>query len=707
MLSIVVSIAPQAQQAGAQEAQTSTPTATPAQQAGVEVTPESTSTNVAPSEPQLIRVGSETVLTVQMEARQVSSSCWEYTWDGTAGPFGTWDLIQWGGAPTGGYALADWYADGATFLPWASEDPALGSPTKATYSWYAFAFDPLGSGAQLQIEPTRNGASAGFYWFIRSENLSPTPVYAQVEFPDFSVNGAFIRSNGAGRKLGWDYFRIFKCYDGVPLTATPTSTPRPTITPRPTNTFVPTATPTRTFTPTPTRTPMPTPTVTPTVADDTLWLATPAPVVQVDTEGDVCRIASLPIAGGTGQARVSEAPDSWPNSNPQLPALRECFSPSQAAWIPPGQCLNPTRILVGKNTPDGTMAFSIVFQCNSQGGGALMMTSTSAGTNPIIGPVVGFVALSMMAISASPHNIEVFWEPAGNAIAEGGRFIATNVEEAKDVLLGLAVKPTTLYLGQPAVYAQIFDGKDIAGIFRGYRTATNWEETVWSYPASAGVDANTVASLQYFTEGSRGAVLKTVIFKTTPNGGAGYPLWDANVQMFLDGYPANPLYPGLPPRTGEHSDKTPAESARKRFGYNWYMNQNYEYRQAGIRPPHKWCGIRSDGTCSCVDYTMQVIRWVVNGVGKVKIKIYEGVALVWNPENPSVLMGLTQSVQGAAPFSDGARPLGRQWLDYRTVDLNNPSDLDQCPDHFGLRFAGRATDQGIPASMLPEGGEIQ
>ena len=484
---------------------------------------------------------------------------------------------------------------------------------------------------------------------------------------------------------------------GVYYVAPAGSTPTPTATSSPT----PAATPTATAMPT--RTPSPTPIATPTVAEDTLWLATPAPVVQVDTEGDVCKVAHIPSAGGTGLASAQN-PESWPGGSPQVPALTQCYSPSHIASIPPGACLNPTRRLVVKQTMDGSMAWSVEYLCPTQTQGAVMMTSTAA-TNPIVGPAVALAVLTMAALS-SPTTVEVVFEPAGQAIAQGGSFIAANIQEGLDAVLALAVKPSTLYLGQPVVYAQIFDGQDIAGVFRGYRSSTNWEETVWAYPASAGVDGDTVAALQYFTEGSRGAVLKTVIYKTRPNAGAGYPLWDANVQMFLDGYPANPLYPGLPPRTGEHSDKTPAETARKRWGYNEYMNKNYEYRQAGMRPPHRWCGIRpSDGACSCVDYTIQVIRWEVNGVGKVKIKIYEGTALVWS-SNPTVLMGLTQRVAGAAPFTDGAKPMGNQWNEYRTVDLNSPDDLNHCPDHFGLRLAGRA-DQGIPASMLPEGGETQ
>ena len=359
---------------------TSTPTATPAQQAGVEVTPESTSTNGAQSEPQLERVGSETVLTVQMEARQVSSSCWEYTWDGTAGPFGTWDLIQWGGAPTGGYALADWYADGATFLPWTPEDPALGSPTKATYSWYAFALDPLGSGAQIQVEPTRNTTPVGWYWFIRSENLSNSPAYVQVESPDFSVNGAFIRSNGAGRRLGWDYFRIYKCYDGVPLTATPTNTPRPTNTPiPPTNTPRPTVTPSSTFTPTPTPTstrtatptwtptpcptnpPWPTPTATPTVdpgglgtviaGDATCRHSVSFPVAGVGSQ-DSCPMPRGPAS--PEEVESAETLQQWPTCfaiDPQVAAVmrQACGGSFSVQW----QVSNGQQIVAKKITCTG------------------------------------------------------------------------------------------------------------------------------------------------------------------------------------------------------------------------------------------------------------------------------------------------------------------------------------------------------------------
>lgn len=693
----IVSLAPQAQQAGAQ------------QEGGdprfEEIIPSPVNTPAPSDTPELVERGrAETApLAVTLTPQRVSESCWLFVWDPREA-WGTWDMIGWSPL-TDQKGLADWGRDGADVWITINEDPNWGTPTSLTFSGVLFNIDTRQAGARLEFEPVRNGSGLGFVWYADSQNLGD-PAYFQVEAPNsglYSANGLRVRTAG-GRQVGWDYLRFFKCYNGVPLTATPTNTPRPTNTPVPTQTPTRTPTPTPTVTPTRTRTPSPTPTVTPTIADDTLWLATPAPVVQNDNEGDVCKVAHLPIAGGTGLAREPQSPESWPNSSPQVPAPTQCYSPSHMSSIPPGACLNPTRRLVVKQSTDGTMAWSVEYQCPTQTQGAVMMTST--GANPIVGPAVALVVLTMAALS-SPTTIEVVVEPAGQALAQGGSFIAASLEEGLDAVLALAVKPSTQYLGNPLVYAQVFDGVDIAGIFRGYRQSVDWNQTVWQYPATAGIDGNTVASLQYFTEGSRGPVLKTVIFKSAPNSGAGYPLWDASVQMFLDGYPANPLYPGLPPRTGEHSDKTPAESARKRWGYNEYMNRNHEWRQAGIRPPHKWCGIRpSDGACTCVDYTIQVVRWVVNGVGKVKMKLYEGAALVWS-SNPTILMGLTQRVQGAQPFTDGARPNGNQWNEYRTVDLNNPSDLDQCPDHFGLRLAGRATDQGIPASMLPEGGETQ
>ena len=127
------------------------------------------------------------------------------------------------------------------------------------------------------------------------------------------------------------------------------------------STPTPTQMPTATAAATPTRTPSPTLTATPTVADDTLWLATPAPVVQNDTEGDVCKVAHIPSAGGTGLAREPQIPESWPNSSPQVPALTQCYSPSHIASIPPGACLNPTRRLVVKQTIDGSMAWSVEY----------------------------------------------------------------------------------------------------------------------------------------------------------------------------------------------------------------------------------------------------------------------------------------------------------------------------------------------------------
>lgn len=541
-----------------------------------------------------------------------------------------------------------------------------------------------------------------------------TVTYWSASILTFPQTSSVLAQGGSDDTAWISWYAIKRCYND-------TSTPvPPTATSRPTNTSIPpSATPTRTFTPTPTftatptRTPSPTwtpsatPSPTPAIEESTQLKKTPAPVVLHEGEDDICKVAAFPVVGGSGQARAVQSPDSLP-FGPQIPALGQCYSPSQVATIPTGSCFMPERKLVVKEAVDGSLAWEVQFQCPTQSAGGVMMTSTEGA--PVVGPLIGFAAFTMMTLLGAPNTVEVVWEPLAGAIAREGSFFADSVEEGLDAVLALAAKPATQYLGNPSVYIDFFTGtSEIEGMFRGYRFATNWEETVWTYPGSSPVDANTVAAVQYFVPGSRGPVLKTAVLKTVPNGGGGFPLWDATAQLFLQDYPTEPLLPGVPPRTGIHSDKTPSETARKSWAWAQYMNRNQEFRLAGIRPPHNWCGIRDeDDTCVCVSYVVHVFKWIVNGLGKVKFKSYEGAALMWNRVNPTVLMGLQRTVAGAADYTDDAKPLGAQFQNIRTInpDTASQADLDKCPDHFGLRLAGRA-DGGIPASMLPEGGETQ
>ena len=636
----------------------------------------------ATDKPELVERGHEeaSAVTVSMTPQRVSESCWIYVWDPRQAAVGSWDLIGWS-ALTDGRGLADWGRDGASVHLTIIEDPVLGSPTQLTFSGAMFNLDANLPGARIEFEPVRNGSNFNFEWYADSQNMGD-PAYFQVEaYPRqdlYTANGLVVRTGG-GRQVGWDYLRLFKCYDGVPV-VTPT--------------------------PTPTATPSPTPT--PPIEESIQLKKTPAPVVVHDGEDDICKIAAFPSVGGSGQARVLQSPDSFP-FGPQIPALGQCYSPSQVATIPPGSCFMPKRKLVVKEAVDGSLAWEVQFQCPTQSAGGVMMTSTEGA--PVVGPLIGFAAFTMMTLLGAPNTVEVVWEPLAGAIAREGSFFADSVEEGLDAVLALAAKPATQYLGSPSVYIDFFTGtSEIEGMFRGYRFATNWEENVWIYPGDAPIDGDTVASLQYFVPGSRGPMLKTAILKNVPNGGGGFPLWDATAQLFLQDYPTEPLLPGVPPRTGIHSDKTPSETARKSWAWAQYMNRNRESVLAGIRPPHNWCGIRDeDDTCVCVSYVVHVFKWIVNGAGKVKFKSYEGAALMWNRVNPTVLMGLQKTVAGAADYTDDAKPLGAQFQNIRTFhpDTASQSDLDKCPDHFGLRLAGRAADQGIPDRMLPHGGEIQ
>ena len=213
------------------------------------------------------------------EAQQVSDSCYQWVIDQRDA--GSWERATWASAPTGGEVYWDSAGDGAYYAFTITEDPSWGTPISATYSWYRFIVAPTGAGAYLIVETVKNGAGTGQGWSQPSQDFSESPTHHQGNSSDVTVNGGIIRTAG-GKKLGWDEFKLVKCYQQSQATPTPippTSTPWPTFTPTP---IPPTSTPWPTFTPTPippTSTPWPTFTPTrvpPTNTPTPIPTATPA-----------------------------------------------------------------------------------------------------------------------------------------------------------------------------------------------------------------------------------------------------------------------------------------------------------------------------------------------------------------------------------------------------------------------------------------------
>jgi hypothetical protein len=184
-----------------------------------------------------------------LEAQPTSmESCYLWIIDNdtlAGGTAGSWDQIQWASAPTGGFAYADWERDGGNFAFSLLEEPVWGSPTSITYSWYRFSLDAPAPGSTFGVEVLLGGQPTGLGWWQRSEEFAPNavPTYHQVEGGNPRYNGAILRTNGV-KRLGWDWFRVYKCYDGIPVaTPTPTATATPTRTPSPTPTATPSPTP--------------------------------------------------------------------------------------------------------------------------------------------------------------------------------------------------------------------------------------------------------------------------------------------------------------------------------------------------------------------------------------------------------------------------------------------------------------------------------
>lgn len=662
-----------------------------------------------PVEMQEVAVGrSPQGVTMTLEARQVSESCYEWKVDNTSA--GTWDRGSWELAPTGGEVYWDSAADGAWMGFSISENSAWGTPISATYYWYSFIVAPTGTGGLLVVETVKNGQGTGQGWGQPSEGLSQTPTYYGGASSDPYVTGGIVRSGGI-KKLGWDEFKLIKCYQPnqqptatptsvpptftptpVPPTSTPTHTPWPTATPTPTFT----ATPTRTPTPRPTNTPTPTPTATP-VAGDTNMIVPPAAlVVQTDSQTQDCINNYLAVLS-SGEIGVASAAVRAPQVYPPIRALTYCMEP-QLVSAPGtgGVCLHRQRVLVVKDVQAGQSGWAIEYRCTDTPQGPVVLGSTTT-MNPVAGAIAGTMtlALAMYYWGAQPTVVEIYWEPAsGNQVIETGKTLAQTWQEAEDWLLSMAYKPATVHYGSPSSYSQLFDGEDLAATIRFYRPVNEalWNEKVWFYNATnRSVDGETVALLQMMAPGTMGTTLNSFLITTRNDGTPGMSLWDTMAHLLGFNYEVPKPHEGVRMRGGTHSsDGDPLATAKK--DSLWYTTLNWAFAWTffEVRPPWDWCGYRQvDNACACVNYNLTIARVVVNALGVVSQKVTRGLSVLLN-DNGTAMGGFTPTNPGASQMTEGMRPTQSTFSSangWETLDPDDPSSWlhsAHCPRDFGL-----------------------
>ncbi len=585
------------------------------------------------------------------EAQQVSDSCYQWVIDNRDA--GSWERATWSSAPTGGEVYWDSNADSAYYGFTITEDPSWGTPTSATYYWYRFIVAPTGAGASLIVETVKNGAGTGQGWSQPSQDFSQSPTHHQGSSSDVTVNGGIIRTAG-GKKLGWDEFKLVKCYQppatptSTPTSIPPTSTPVPTFTP---TRIPPTSTPVPTFTPipptaTPTRVP-PTPTNTPSPTSSPTPITDPVTSPQqgaiVANNAETCSgVVYMPaVTGGNLAAMASDA------------TYVEVI-PAGAKAINAGACMIPP-------TPHCTfkwdkiwdvifteLTFGDLWVCGDeakiQSPVMVMATTTTSGT-PADLLVIGGVVVAAGLQQWASYTISSF---EGPTLPDGALLFET-VEDAKNWVTGQFVHPVTVG-SNPIKIEQYRESLENGG---GYNATVRWysndtsgtQFSVVQDSTNTGVTAATVVDVQIVT--GDGIVPTTVgnyrVERGVVPGVQTYPSVDVALGwVFATQVNMPPAVPQAPevPHVANHPRVD--ERAKKIAGWRVAFAEWF----GGGGP--NWCGQRPDGAMLIVFYRL--------AVQKTTGGLYKGIGLILHTDGVSDSTVMTDVKPSDGDPNNGSRP---------------------------------------------------
>lgn len=461
-------------------------------------------------------------------------------------------------------------------------------------------------------------------------------------------------------------------------------------TPTPTPTRTPTWTPAPTITPRPTATPTASPTL---IVDE--WGQGGRTVVRVPRPAD--QIVDARQSIGCFDTLAPRMGQRWSAATIAAQSGETVFSPAAAIRVAP-YCMTrvtlpPASVCLGGQErrytakDDGPLGWVVEVRCRGASTNTPVLMSVQAqGLNS--GGNVVIALVTVVGWAATRPEVQTFvLESAEGATTWAGKVLSPSYEAARHWLFTLAFAPRTAALtwGEPSSYSQLIEVDEqgvegIVGAISHYRPVDWGTTTVWAYDANRrATDEATVAILQSVT----GGVLVSRMYSTTPIPGVqGRTLFDAVAADIGTGYNVVPI-PGIPPRTGPHSDlkegADPVLKAKKDATWVEAHKHRIEIVLAGLGF-YDWCGTRLDidengverETCACVKFDLGVFREIFNGAGKLVQRWTKGLALVYNPVNPTVLLDLKPKVGG-----DG-RPRGPEWERFEKIDQRNPPPACQC-----------------------------